>query len=242
MIVGTELPQAMYLKTDAGVAVVYASKAAFTAAGWAITWYDQDGVALASQPTWDLQAGTSDGRHVVSFINPSGQWTAKVTQLAGHFSNPIEFGGEGLANDADTLYAAWASSGGSPATDTSTDGEVTMYHGDSIRIDLTVLEAALTAIGATSLADCSAIAAEIKRTSQDSDDAADVTTLAETIVTDTSGNRLVRASLDAFPVILAVADDEDSLTARCDLRLTKGTKTIIAATRTVRVLWKATTA
>jgi hypothetical protein len=237
-IIGTTLAQALFIRTDAGVAVSYATKAAFVAAGWDIVWQDSDGVALDDQPTWTLSVGSA-GRHVIGFTNPAGQWTAKITQLAANFSNPLEFSGEGLANDADTLYATLVGSLGVPATDVTTDGEVRIFDGDSLRIDFTVLETALAYVGADSLADCDELTAALKLDTENSDDDADLDTFTPTIISDTSGSRSVRVDEDAFPATLAVPDLADEVRARCDLRLVKGTRQVIAATRSVVVLWKA---
>lgn len=239
-VIGTTLAQALYLKTDAGAAVSYATKALFIAAGWDIIWQDSTGTALSTQPTWTLSAG-SGGRHVVGFTCPAGQWTAKVVQIASNFSNPLEFSGEGLANDADTLYATLVGSLGTPATDVSTDGEVRIFDGNSLRIDFSVLETALAFIGASSLADCSSISAELKLITLNSDDPATVATMTETILADTSGNRTVRVDVDAFPAALAVPDAAADVRARCDLRLVKGAREVVAATVSVVVLWKAHT-
>ncbi len=239
-VIGTTLAQALYIQTDAGVAVNYATKAAFTGAGWDISWQDPTGAALSPQPVWTLSAGAG-GRHVVGLVNPAGQWTAKVVQLAGNFSNPLEFSGEGLANDADTLYATLVGSLGVPATDITTGGEVRIFDADSLRIDFTVLETALAWIGASSLANCDSLVAELKLVTLNSDDPATVATMAETIISDTSGNRVVRVDVDAFPAALAVPDAASEVRARCDLRLVKGAREVIAATRDVTVLWKAHT-
>ncbi len=237
-VTGTILAQALYIQTDAGVAVNYATKAAFTGAGWNIVWQDSDGVALTSQPTWTLSAG-SGGRHVVGFENPEGQWTAKVVQIASNLSNPLEFSGEGLGADAELIYATILASGGLPATSIATDGEVRIFDSDSLRVDLTVLEAALTYVGATSLADLSSMVAEIKLITLNSDDPATVTGLTETILTDTSGARVVRVDLDAFASSLEVPDGEAETRARIDLRIVKGARQAIASTRSLVILWKA---
>jgi hypothetical protein len=240
VVIGTILAQALYIKTDAGAAVNYATKLLFTGAGWDIIWQDSSGVALTSQPTWTLSAG-SGGRHVVGFANPAGQWTAKVVQIASNFSNPLEFSGEGLGADADLIYATILSSGGVPATTLATDGEVRIFDSDSMRVDFTVLEAALAAVGASSLATLDSMVAEIKLITKNSDDPADVTGLTEAILTDTSGARVVRVDLNAFAAALAVPDGEDELRARIDLRIVKGTRQVIAATRSLVILWKALT-
>ncbi len=116
-----------------------------------------------------------------------------------------------------------------------------IYDGNSIVIDMEVLEAALDAIGAASLADCTTIVAEVKLVTLDSDDAATVA-LDTSIISDVADTRTVRAGLDDFPSVeLGVPDGVRSLAARCDLRLTKGSKILTAATVDVTVRWKANT-
>lgn len=235
------VPQAIFLETDGGVAAVYASKAAFQAAGWDLTWQDATGTDLASQPAWTLSAGEATGRHVIGWTPADGLATVKITAPAGYRSDPAEFSVEATVYSLDDVYGVMAAGISTPVTELTNTGDVDLYDEDSIILDMTVLEAALTAIGASSLADCDAIAAEIKRTSLNSDDPADVTDLTEAITSDTSGNRVVRVTRDGFPAALAVPDDVDELACRCDLRLTKGTKTVTAAVRSITVHWKAST-
>lgn len=242
MITGTVLAQALYVQVDTtGVGTAYATKAAFLAAGHAITWQDSSGTALSSQPVWGLSAGTADGRHVLNFVNPSGQWTAKLVPASGFIIAPAEVPGEGLSNDADTLYNQMLNTTGAPATSLTTNGDFTWYDGNSLSIDMTVLDTALTFIGATSLADTVAMLAEIKIKTKDSSVAADVPTLTETIKTDTLGARVVTVSVDAFPAAVLVPTGQQVLSIRCDLKLTKGGKSITAAVRNGSVLWKANT-
>lgn len=236
------IPVPVFLYDASGAPVAYASKAAFLLAGWDLEWQDADGVALDDQPTWTLSAGNATtGRHVVGFQPPAGVWTVEITKPTGYWVDPIEFNGKATTYDEDDLYGAYIAGVGTPITELATTGSVDLYDGNSIEILMSVLEAALTAAGATSLADCDDLTAEIKLTSKDSDDPADVDTLVCSIVSDVSGNRVVLAALDAFPTELAVPDDQDTLSARCDLRITKGAKIITAAVRGVTVRWKANT-
>ena len=85
------------------------------------------------------------------------------------------------------------------------------------------------------------LAAGVKLTSLNSDDAQSAT-LTVSIVTDTVGNRVLRAVLDAFPAALKVVDGTQSTGARIDIRATESTKTFIIATCDLTILWKATTA
>ncbi len=235
------IPQVLFLMDEAGVPLVYANKAAFTGAGWNLSWQDDDGVALASQPTYTLSAGEATGRHVVGFSPPIDAWTVKITKPSTYRSDPWEFSGEATVYSLDDIFGAFVSGSGEAITETTTTGDVDIYDGNSIVIDLSVLEAALTAVGATSLADCTTLLAEIKLLSLNSDDPATVSALTESILSDTSGDRVVRAYVNTFPSELAVPDDVQTLAARCDLRITKGALTITAAIRNVTIRWKANT-
>lgn len=241
-ITGDTVPQALFLYGVTGDPVNYATKAAFLADGWALTWYDKNDVVLASQPTYALDVGDVNGRHLVSFIKPADAFTVKVTRpsiLHGH--TPLEFDGEGLPYDDRTIGSLIVAASGLPVSNDSTSSTAEVFHGDSLRFDFSVTENALVRIGAANLAACT-MAAEIKRTSIDSSTAADVATLIETIISDISGTRTVRGSLDAFPAILAPpTGGQTTLSCRADLRLTNGAKTITAATIAVTVKWKATT-
>lgn len=240
-VVGSDQPLVVFLQIS-GAAVDYADKTAFQAANWDLTWYDADGAALSPQPTWSLpNAGDSaTGRHQFKFTEPDGPYTVKVTLATNGEATPQEFMGEGFSYDIDALGALIATSGGVVISETLYSDSATMYHGDSIYLLFSVPEAALTAIGASSLADCDTIAAEIKRDSEDSGDNADVTTLTEAIITDTSNNRTLTGTLTAFPAILAVPDGSKSLAATAHVRLTKTSKTIIASEIKLTVNWKAT--
>lgn len=241
-VVGSEQVLPLFLKIS-GAAVNYANKTAFTAAGWNLTWQDADGSDLSTQPTWSLPiAGdATTGRHLIKFTEPDGVYTIKVTLPANGESQPLEAFGEGSAYDIDAVGALISTSGGSVISETASSDTAEMYDGDSIYLTFSVLEAALTQIGATSLADCDTLAAEIKLDANDSSDAADVTTLSEAIVSDVNGTRTVRGTLAAFPAALAVADGQRSRACTAHLRLTKGSNTIIASEIKLTVNWKATT-
>lgn len=234
------IPQAIFLETDGGVAAVYADKAAAISAGWDLSWQDDTGAALASQPTWTLTPDAlEDGRYVIGFTPPAGLWTVKVITPAGYRSDPSEFSGEASVYSIDDLYGIAASGLSTPVTELTTTGDVDLYDGNSIILDLTVLEAALVAIGAASLAALDAMSAKIKLTADNSSDPAEVDLGTPSILTDTSGNRVVQAELDAFPAALAIPDGQTEVACRCDLLITKGTKVITAATRNITVRWQA---
>jgi len=242
VITGEEAVQPLYLFDATGAPLAYASKAAMTAAGWGLTWYDEDETALSSQPTWTLQsAGESSGRHHIRYIMPTGIWTVPVVKpTVDHYSAPAEFGGEGTAYDIDSVGSLIATSNGVSLTPVTTADEAEFYDGDSIVLDFAVTEAALAYIGAASLAAIDTLLAEIKLNTIDSDQVATVGGLTESITSDVSGTRTVRAVLDAFPAALAVPDNTKSLACTAHLRATEGTKTAIISEIAVTIKWKAT--
>jgi len=141
----------------------------------------------------------------------------------------------------DSIGALISTTSAVPATDFSTSSQSEIFHGDSLQFDLSVSESALLALGAASLAAIDTLACGVKLTSRNSADAQDAT-LSTAIVSDTSGNRVVRVNLDAFPAALAIATALQSVSARVDLRATEGTKTFIVATLNLTIKWRATTA
>lgn len=238
-VVGSPLPFVLYLADSSGD-LTYASKALFLAAGWNLTWYDEDSIALSVQPTWTLPVAGAAGRHQFQFLEPRGPYTIKVTKPAGAYSSPIEGQGEGVDYDINSIGALIATSGGVAISNRITTDSATIYHGDSLDLSFSVLEAALASIGANDLSDCT-LYAGIKLTGVDSGDAAAVDTWTALAATsDTIGNRVVRAQLDAFPVALAVPSNSTQLSAVAHLRLTVSTKTLIVAAIALTVEWKAT--
>lgn len=242
MITGDTDILVRYLEQANGTALNYATKALFQAAGFDLTWKDNTGTALATQPDWDLVA-SSGKRHQFSYVIPAGVFTVDTTVPSTHISSPKETKGEGLSYDDSAIGSLIASSASISISPTSTSSSATMYDGDSIYIaGISIPEAALTAIGATSLADCASRLAFIKRTSQDSNDEPDVALaggLTVTATSDSANNRVVKIECTAFPAILGVLDDATSLSAKVNVRLTKGSKEIVAAVVDLTVLWVA---
>ena len=230
------------LETAAGAALTYATKALFLAAGFALTWKDSTNTALATQPDWTLPVAGSGKRHQFDYVVPDGAWTIDITKPSTHIANPSEVSGEGQAYD-DALIGARLDAGtGVTITPTLTASTAEMFDGDSINvIGISIPEAALTAIGATSLADCTSRKAFIKIDSQDSNDIPTVpdTDLTVTSTSDSSGNRVVKVTKDVFPPAIGVLDDGGSLSCTLHVRLTKGAKTIIAGEIKLAVRWTA---
>ena len=76
-----------YLESASGVPQVYASYAAFVAAGWSLTFYSA-AVALSSQPTITLAPISTGGIHSLSFILPSGVDSLIFNPPSGMRSDP----------------------------------------------------------------------------------------------------------------------------------------------------------
>lgn len=243
MITGETIPQALYLYLPSGSAATYATKAAMQAAGWDLTWYDNTGVALASQPTWTLPVAGVNGRHLIAFVMPANPWTCKVTlPTLIYASAPTEFTGEGNAYDIDTVGSLIATANGVSLTPITIGAAVTIYDGDSLIFDFAVSEAALTYIGAASLTaiTVAGMVPGIKLDSLNSDDPQSAL-LTPTITSDVSGTRTVRGTLATFPSALQVVDLSKATQATAQLRLTYSGKTCIASVIAVTVQWKATT-
>lgn len=242
MITGDEIPQVLYLYDSTGSLVTYSTYAAMQAAGWSITFYDEDAVALSSQPTITMPAAGSNGRHQMRYIMPNGVWTAKVVNSNALFmSAPAEFSGEGTSYDIDSIGGLIAAGSGVPITETSILQTHEMYDGNSIDVSCTIPDAALSALGVASLAALDQIVAEIKIDSVDSDQAASVSGLTETITSDVPGAYIVRVTLDAFPAALAVPDGgQQTLSCTLQVKLIEGTKVLTANATKILVRWKAT--
>ena len=242
-IVGDTVPQALYLYDASGAPQSYGTYAALIADGWSITFYDQTGVAISSQPTITLPVAGVLGRNQIAYVLPSGTWTAKVIHSnALYAAAPAEFSSEGFAYDIDSIGSLIATSSGVAISETAFSATHEMYDGNSIYVSCSIPDAALSAIGAASLAAVDTITAQIKIDSIDSDNAATVTGLTTAITSDSVGNRVVLVTLAAFPAGLAVPDGgQQSLACTLHVKLTEGTKIITANSTHITIKWKATT-
>jgi hypothetical protein len=201
-----------------------------------------NGAATAVTLTVTEKSTVGDGRaYDVAFTAPAalGQFSARIVPASGTdvvFPDLLE--DDITAYSIDSVGGLVATTGAiavSPVTGRTT---LSVYHGDSITAVAKIPEGALTALGATSLADITTLASGIKLTSADSDDAA-VATPTVTIVTDTVGARVLRAQLTTFPAALAVPDGgQRSVSARLDIRATKGSVTLIIAVIDITVYWR----
>lgn len=222
-----------------GVARDFADKAALQAAGYDLTWYDEDGAALSSQPTWDLTRSETNGDHVFSYEIPLGAFLVRLTVPATDYASVALWTGRGTAYGLDDLGGMIAAAGSVAVTPETTTDTATMYDGDSIDISVSVTEGALTSIGAASLTACDTRRAYIKLNNAEAGAAPTVgyTELTVTITTDSSGNRVLRIVKDAFPAALAVPNGTKSLSATLMLELGEGSKVIIAASVDITILW-----
>jgi hypothetical protein len=227
-----------FLEQLDGSALNYASKALFVAAGWNLSWVDAAGVALTTQPDWDLVV-SSGKRHQFEYTVPAGPWAVVTTIPSTHLINPIEYTGEGTTYDIDDIGARLATITAVPISPTATSSVHTMYDGDSIDVSVAIPEAALTVVGASSLADGVTLQAYIKRDDRDSNDDPDVlhTDLTAVATSDDPDDRVVRVTKTAFPSAIGVPDDGDTVSATLHVRLIKSGKEVIAGEAKLAIKW-----
>lgn len=123
MIAGDSKPKVLILELADGTAESFASKAAFQAAGWDLSWRDVDGVALASQPTWVL-ASQGGGLHLLKYTMPAGAYWVKVTVPADRVVSPESWSNEGQAYDDDAIAGLLLTNQGVPAVISADDGDL----------------------------------------------------------------------------------------------------------------------
>jgi len=143
--------------------------------------------------------------------------------------------------DIDSVGALIATATTVASTTVTNSTSASMFQGDSLKLDLSIRESALTSLGAASLAAIDTLTCGWKLVSNDSGDAQDANPTVS-IVSDSLGNRVLRATLLAFPAAFNVPDGQQSVSSRVDIRATEGTTTFIIATCDVTIYWKATTA
>jgi hypothetical protein len=224
-----------------GIARDYADTAAFLLAGYNLTWYDEDGVAVSPQPTWSLVRSDTNGDHFFQAEVVLGAYAVKMTVPATDYASITLWSGRGTSYGIDDIGSAIAASGGISLSPTAVADTAEMFDGDSIRVLMFVPDEALTRIGAASLAACDDIEAFIKLDSVDSDQppTVDDAALTKAIITDSSGDRSVLVTLDDFPEALKVVDGTRSTQCTVHLRLTEGAKIIIASEIALTVKWSA---
>lgn len=224
-----------------GVALDYANKAAFTGAGFNLTCYDNLGAALSPQPTWDLVRSDTDGDHEFSYSVPYDAFTWKMTVPGTAYSTATQWVGRGTTYGLDDLGGMIAASGSVAIAEFVTISTYTWYDTDSLDVSVSVTEAALASIGAASLTACDTRRAYIKLTSAASGAAptVDYTAITVTITTDTSGTRILRCVIDAFPAALAVPSGSTSIQAKLMVTLGEGSKLLTVAEVSLTIVWTA---
>jgi hypothetical protein len=232
------------LQDAAGAALSYADKAAFLSDGWDVDWYDKDGGSISV--TWDLLTDPTANQpdvYILQYTVPLGEYSFVVDVPSTHVVVPAAMSGNAESFSIDDLYGSIVTQGGTVVSSTTSNSSITVYQDDSIYAVAVIPEAALTAVGASSLADLDAYKAEMKLTSTAGNAPPDLATFTEAILSDTVGNRTIAVSLAAFPSILDVdGSSGDTVSARIDTRITKGTKTITASTIDVISVWSASEA
>lgn len=144
------LPIRLVDATD--TAQTYVNAAAFTGAGWALTWY-KDGTALSSQPTYTI-TNIGSGLHFITFTLSTGFDTIFVTRPAGYYSDPAYFAYCSDTYDWGSIASLLTTSVGSPINNSrSTTYDWQMIEGDAFQKDMIVPTAALSDFGYTDLSD-----------------------------------------------------------------------------------------
>lgn len=217
----------------------FANKAAFTGAGYNLTWMDEDGVDLVSQPTWDMVRSDTNGDHYFQAEVVLGAYAIRMTVPGTDYASLTIWTGRGTTYGIDDIGGMIATTGAVAVTPTLTQSTASMFDGDSIDVSVSVSETALDSIGAASLAACDTKRAYIKLDSVDSDDAPTVgyADLTVTVTSDVEGTRTLRITKDAFPAVLGVPDATKSLACTLMVELGEGSKLIIAASVSLTILW-----
>jgi hypothetical protein len=201
------------LQTTAGVAVVFANKAALTGAGWTLTYWNAG--AVVSSPTWDLVIVDSPaGRYQVALtIAAAGQGECFLTPPAGYTSSVETHTLDVESYDLDALAALFLSASGSPGVQSAEDGDLgDVVDGDSWNSGtLTISEDAMSPLGVTSL---TGLTIEASFKSQPSDTA--VTATATVIDAPT---RQLQVSWDTFPVAMNLSGDDREKVWYLDVQL-----------------------
>lgn len=109
----------------AGNGLSFGTAAAFAAAGWALTWYDTSGVALASQPTYTVAVIDGvRGVHAISFPLAAGRGYVKATVPSGYRSDPFGWSFDGQSYDDDAIAGLLQTNQGVPAVTSADDGDL----------------------------------------------------------------------------------------------------------------------
>lgn len=226
------------LQTTAGVAAVYADKAALVAAGWTLTYFN-NGVAVAS-PTWDLViVASSAGRYQIALTldNDPGQGECFLTPPAGYTCSVETFPIDVETYDLDGLYAALLTSQGSPvaqALSTTDLGQVVegdIFDSGELVASQATLERYFGQSDLTGL--------ELTASAMESPDGTAVDI--DVAIVD-AANRLFKVSWDTFPTDMELDTNQNSKVFRIEVRAaTTGTGAIGPVTvfiGQVEIIWQ----
>lgn len=240
MITGDTIVRLINLETDAGLRQSYASKAAFQAIGWDLTWRDTTGAALSSQPTWTL-AAEGNGIHRVEYTMPASVWWVEITVPTGYRADPSSWSGEGLAYDAESLAGLINTSSGVPgilSADDSNFGDVVMgdaWNSGTLYIPLAKLSR--LGYGYSDLASGWTFTAGFKD--------APATTVVNTGVTAVAGATIatdgaISFGFTTFPTAMNLSSTAEQLVWYADVQLKKTSNGIIitALRGTLTVKWQ----
>jgi hypothetical protein len=240
VIAGDTKPKLLILQDPSGANLSYASKAAFQAAGFNLTWYDNTGTALAAQPTWTI-ADQGNGIHMVAYAVPSGFYWVKPTLPTGTVINglvvpytvsPTTWANEGEIYDADAIAGLLLTAQGVPVVNSADDGDLgDVVEGDSFTTDsLEVPLGSLTKFGFSDLTGFT-ISASLMKTPNGTEVAIN------SAIVSTSA-RTVKAYWDSFPAALALTSGTQSQEWFLDIQLVNGTKKLTPLRYALNVVWQ----
>lgn len=153
MAAGQPIVRLLQLESAAGVAQSYANAAAFTAAGWNLSFEDLNGTTLSPQPTWTI-ADEGSGMHRVNIATePTDDWYAKITVPGGFYTPQLTLTGDGDGYTIDDLAGLMLQTAGTPtSTGSRLEGNFDDWiEEDYFSVDIVVPQAGLTKIGAVGL-------------------------------------------------------------------------------------------
>jgi hypothetical protein len=132
MITGDTIVKLIKLETLSGRALSYANKTAFQAAGFDLSWRDNAGAALSSQPTWTIAEEVANtGWHRVAYTVPAGISYVRPT-VPGWAADVPRWGVEGQTYDEDTIAGLLLTAQGVPGVNSAADGTLgDVVEGDS---------------------------------------------------------------------------------------------------------------
>ncbi len=246
MAAGNPIFRLLLLQSDAGVNQAYASKAAFQAAGWDLTFKDGTGTALAVQPTWTILL-SANGLHVVGITSEpvtetTGGWYADITVPPGYFTPSITIEGDGVPYTlTDLLSQIMSGTGSTSGTGAArvSDALEDWVMGDSFELDDIVPLDGLTKIGCTDLTGVTVRAGWKQAFPLAESVATELFTGTVTVVDATL--RTINIRVDTFPVAAALTSGQESVPYVLDISITKAGRTYTAKRYTQSVIWQADT-